>query len=69
MDNETMRSKVKILKAIGQIDTYIELSDMLDMKTKSFYNWLRGEYNLGDKKARELKCIIDDLWLPIDYDK
>lgn len=64
--NNDLRRKVKLLKAIGQVDSFCQIAEMIDIKNKSFYNWLRGEYNFGNKTLRKLKTLIDDLWIPIE---
>lgn len=64
--NCDLRQKVRFLKALGQINSYIELAEILGIKNKSFYNWLRGEYNLSEEKERILKEVVNDLWLPIN---
>lgn len=64
--DDILIKKVKLLKAIGQIDSYKELSEMLDIRPKSFYNWLRKEYKFSEEKISILSSIVDDLWIPID---
>lgn len=64
--NDKLRQSVKLLKAIGQIDSYIEIAEMIGIKNKSMYNWLRGEYQLGTEKLMILEAIVSDLWIPID---
>ena len=61
--NDILVQKVKLLKAIGQIDSYKELSEI---KPKSMYNWLRKEYQFSEKKLALLSSIVDDLWIPIE---
>ena len=63
--NDELRQKVKFLKALGQIDTYIEVAEVLGIKKKSLYNWLRGDFNLSDEKERILEELVSDLWIPI----
>lgn len=62
--DKELRKKVKILKAIGQIDSFAEVAEILEINKKSFYNWLREEYNLGREKKTKLQTLIDDLWIP-----
>lgn len=64
--NDLLIKKVKLLKATDQIDSYKELSEMLDIKPKSLYNWLRREYKFSEEKLSLLSSIVDDLWIPID---
>ncbi len=64
--NDKLRQKVKILKAMGQIDSYKEIAELLEMKNKSLYNWLRAEYELGEQKLGLLENIVNDLWIPLE---
>jgi len=47
--NEKLRTEVKLLKAFQGV-SYKELSELLEMRTDSFYNWLCGYYNLGETR-------------------
>lgn len=58
--NEQLRYEVKLLKALQNI-SYKELSSYLEITTGSFYNWVRGLYELGTQKQNRLKEIICDL--------
>lgn len=64
--NDNLRQRVKILKAVGQIDSYKELAEILGIKNKSLYNWLRAEYELGEQKLRILENTVNDLWIPLE---
>lgn len=57
---ETLRNEVKYLKLFQNIK-YSEISDYLEIKRNSFYNWLNGAYNLSDEKIERLKDIITNL--------
>lgn len=61
--DDNLRYRCKLIKALGQVDSYIELAEMIEIKRKSFYNWLRGEYNLSNSKKILLNNILDDLWI------
>lgn len=58
--NEALRKQVKELKVYQNI-TYKELAEYLEIQRNSFYNWLKGYYNLGDDKQRQLQEIINNL--------
>lgn len=58
--NEALRKQVKELKVYQNI-TYKELAEYLEIQRNSFYNWLKGYYNLGDDKQRQLQDIINNL--------
>ena len=54
MNDETLRKKVKLLKATEAISNYYEIAEILDMTDRAFYNWLNKQYNLGSGKKRLL---------------
>lgn len=58
--NEILRKKVKQLKVFQGIK-YKEISDYLEIRTDSFYNWLNGQYNFGIEKQNRLAEIITNL--------
>lgn len=58
--NEALRKQVKELKVYQNI-TYKELAEYLEIQKNSFYNWLKGYYNLGDEKQKQLQDIINNL--------
>ena len=62
-DNE-LRKKVKLLKATDSIQNYYEIAELLEMSKSAFYNWLKGQFNLGYEKKVFLKDIIDTLQIP-----
>lgn len=55
-----LRKECKMLKALQGI-SYKELAEYLELKPNSFYSWLKEEYELSDKKQKELKEIITNL--------
>lgn len=57
---DKLRKEVKQLKVFNDI-TYKEISEYLEIQKNSFYNWLRGYYNLSDEKVDRLKEIICNL--------
>ena len=60
MSNEKLRKECKVLKALQNI-SYKELSEYLEIKQQSFYNWLKGEYDLSIEKKEKLTEIISNL--------
>lgn len=61
MKQEELRKRVKLLKALQNI-SYKELSEYLEIKQNSLYNFIRGAYDLSDERAERLYSIISDLW-------
>lgn len=58
--NDFLRNEVKYLKVYQNVQ-YKEIAELLEIQNASFYNWLKGYYNLGVEKQRRLKEIIVDL--------
>ena len=58
--NEALRKQVKELKVYQDI-TYKELAEYLEIQRNSFYNWLKGYYNLSEEKQIQLLDIINNL--------
>ena len=55
--NEILRKKCKELKCFQGVP-YVELAEHLEIKKNSFYNWLKGYYELGEEKQRRLLDVI-----------
>lgn len=53
-----LRNKVKILKALQGV-SYTSIAEDLEIHRNSFYNWLKGYYNLSAEKEKRLLEIID----------
>ena len=58
--NEYLRKECKLLKAIQGI-SYKEIAEYLEITQDSFYCWIKGNYDLGNKKQQRLRTIIEDL--------
>lgn len=58
--NDNLRLECKKLKAFQNI-SYKELAEHLEIKTDSFYCWLKGYYNLSLEKQERLAEIISIL--------
>ena len=54
---EKLREKVKLLKALQDV-SYTEIAAHLEIHKNSFYNWLKGYYNLSTEKTERLIEII-----------
>jgi DNA-directed RNA polymerase specialized sigma24 family protein len=55
--NDKLRKEVKLLKALQGI-SYKEIADYLEIRQDSFYNWLKGYYDLGEERQRRLFDVI-----------
>jgi len=58
--NDYLRKECKLLKAIQGI-SYKEIAEYLEITQDSFYCWIKGYYDLGNKKQQRLRMIIEDL--------
>lgn len=58
--NEALRRKVKELKVYQDI-SYKEVAEYLEIQRNSFYNWLKGYYDLNEENQQKLQQIIDTL--------
>lgn len=58
--NDELRRKCKELKAFQDI-SYQEMATYLEIKRNSFYNWLKGYYNLSIEKQKKLQEILSCL--------
>ena len=60
MNNEELRKQVKLLKAFQNI-TYTEIAGYLEVKQSSFYAWIKGQYDFGADRQKQLNDIITNL--------
>lgn len=59
---EKLREQVKIMKAInGDIITYKEVAEYLEISINGFYNWLNGAYNLSYNKQKKLEELVSNM--------
>lgn len=61
LTQEILREKVKIAKALNNDIYYYQFAEYIEIAEHSFYNWLKGYYDLSTTKARKLENIINDL--------
>lgn len=54
---DNLRNEVKLLKALQDVP-YLEIAEHLEIRKNSFYNWLKGYYDLSIEKQERLKEII-----------
>lgn len=62
---DILRKQVKLAKACNDWLFYKDLAETLEISVNGFWNWLSGQYELSNPKARQLQDIVIDL---IDYD-
>lgn len=63
MNDEALRKRVKLYKAMGFIKNYYELAELLGMTEKSLYNWLGGYFCLGYKNKQTLNKLLQECGL------
>ena len=61
MQQEELRKKVRIAKALNEDIFYKDFAEYLEITEYSFYNWLHGYYNLSRKNHIKLNDIVSDL--------
>ena len=57
MEDEELRKRVKLCKAEYGI-TYKQIADELDIKQRSMYNWLAGQFDFSSRRKRKLYCYL-----------
>lgn len=61
MEQDFLRKQVKLAKALNDDIFYKDFAEYLEITEHSFYNWIKGYYELSRQKARKLYNIIVDL--------
>ena len=60
MDQKTLRRKLKIAKLDNDFFDYQDISELLNIRIGSLYNWLNGSFQLSQKKAKILENWLED---------
>lgn len=61
MEQDFLRKQVKLAKALNDDIFYKDFAEYLEITEHSFYNWIKGYYELSSQKARKLYNVIVDL--------
>lgn len=61
INQDILRKQTKIAKALNEDFTYKAFAEALNITDHSFYNWLKGYYNLSHAKAEYLQSIVIEL--------
>ena len=56
-----LRKQVKLAKELNDGWKYYHFAQIIDITPESFYNWLKGYYELSYKKKNELEELMTDL--------
>ena len=59
-NQDKLRQKVKIAKAISDW-SYKDMSEVIEVSTNAFYNWLNGAYQFSRNKEVALIDLINSL--------
>ena len=58
---DKLRQQVKIAKALNDEWNFKAMSEVIQISTYAFYNWLNGAYELSYNKEKVLESLIADL--------
>ena len=58
---DNLRQQVKLAKALNDEWSYKAMSEVIQISTNAFYNWLNGYYQLSYNKERELSDLVSNL--------
>lgn len=60
-EQEKIRRKVKVAKALNDDIYYKDFAEYIEVTEHSFYNWLNGYYNLSKSKIEKLEDVVGEL--------
>ena len=58
---DDLRQQVKLAKALNDEWSYKAMSEVIQISSNAFYNWLNGAYELSYKKESELTDLVSNL--------
>lgn len=58
---DNLRQQVKLAKALNDEWSYKAMSEVIQISSHAFYNWLNGAYELSYKKESELTDLVSNL--------
>lgn len=58
---DNLRQQVKLAKALNDEWSYKAMSEVIQISTHAFYNWLNGAYELSYSKERQLIDLVSNL--------
>ena len=61
MDQDNLRTMVKLAKANNDDIYFNDFAKYLGITDHAFYNFLKGYYDLSEKKAKMLQDVVIDL--------
>ena len=58
---DNLRQQVKLAKALNDEWSFKAMSEVIQISTHAFYNWLNGAYELSYSKERQLTDLVSNL--------
>lgn len=58
---DNLRQQVKLAKALNDEWSYKAMSEVIQISSNAFYNWLNGYYDLSYNKERKLSDLVSNL--------
>ena len=58
---DDLRKQVKLAKALNDEWSFKAMSEVIQISTHAFYNWLNGAYELSYSKERQLIDLVSNL--------
>ncbi len=58
---DDLRQQVKLAKALNSEWSYKAMSEVIEISSHAFYNWLNGAYDLSYSKEKELQNLVANL--------
>ena len=58
---DKLRQQVKLAKALNDEWSFKAMSEVIQISTHAFYNWLNGAYELSYSKERQLIDLVSNL--------
>lgn len=58
MNDNELRNRVRLYKAMGFVKNYYELAQQLGISGKALYNWLGGYYSMSYGRKQKLNVIL-----------
>ena len=59
-NNLRKQARIAIAENIG-IFTTKDFAEFLEIEIGSYYNWISGEYDFSEQKAKQFECFLSDI--------
>lgn len=61
MRQDFLRKQTKLAKELNPDWKYYQFAEVIGITANSFYNWLKGYYDLSYKTQNKLESLLSDL--------